>query len=170
MDIWHIDTYNIKDLEGIEILCESAQVTEVVNEEGFYPGDEIIITEDNKVRIETTVYIENDKPKPTKKFIDSIKKLYTNPEIKETKYDNGGGNIRISGFMKKGSKLKIKFIQDSMRRKKGGYDDYDKRENYKYIRIEFAPINDFDEKCNMSYFYSYTNKIYDVSKYFKKIS
>jgi hypothetical protein len=159
------------DMEGIEVLCESAQVTEVINEEGFHVGDNIMITEDDKVRVETTIYIEENKPKPTKNFIEKIKKLYSNPDIKETYYDhNSGGNIRITGFLKKGVKLKLVYLQDSMRKRKGNYDEYDIRENYKYIRIRFMPYFSDEEKLNMDYFYSYTNKIHDVSKYFKKIS
>jgi len=163
-------TYHNNDMEGIEVLCESAEVTEVINEEGFQNGDNIIITEDDKVRTETTIYIEENKPKPTKNFINKIKKLYNNPVIKETNYDNNtGGNIRITGFLKKDVKLKIIYLQDSMRKRKGKYDDYDVRENYKYIRIRFLPEFTNDEKLSMDYFYSYTNKIHDVSKYFKKL-
>jgi len=181
LDSWGADRYwngkNIGDKESTEVICESAIVTEVIDTKNkdLFLGDKIEITEDDKVHVNTTIYFEKsgdiekyeNKDKDIINFINKFKILYKDPKEELSKYDKkygGGGNLKISGFLKRGTKLKILVTNSDLKHSRKN------REGYKYTRIMFSTI--FKEKLlryTMDYFYSYTNNIRDVSKYFKKL-
>jgi len=184
---WQGDIQNIQktDKEGIEVLSDSAEVVEIlgIKEDHLMNSDKVQITEDNKLRTETIFYFDEKELEKYKnknpeiiKFIKSFKSLYNNPKESLQEYDNNmGGNLTLTGFIKKGIILVIIYAQSSMYSKKQTYeDDYDGRVNYKYIDITFSPEkkvigNKPILKHKTRYFYAYTDKIRDISKYLKKI-
>ena len=183
---WRGELYGA-DKEGIEVLCERAKITEIIErkKEDLIHGDRVIVLEDNKVFAVTHIYFEKedikklkDKEKEIIDFIEGFKSLYVDPEEKLSVYDEnmgGGGNLEIKGYLKKDTKLKIEYLQSSMsKRKPRDEEDYGAREHYKYTRFIFSPyINNklFKMKSKnlvydfrMEYFNFYSEEIRDGNK------
>jgi len=183
---WEGKTMGV-DKEGIEVLSDSAIVTEVIgkSEDQLSKDDVVVITENGKIKLETSIYFKKKKdialykdgdPEMTK-YVNKFRSLYDKPEEHLTEYDSSygdsGGNLRIKGFIKKGVELKILYAQSSMeKRKSQDEDDYHSRENYKYIRILFKPENIGSKevlKYRLEYFNFFSREIRDITKYLKKI-
>lgn len=171
----------IGDREATEVICESAVVTGIIGSKpkDLMPNDTVEITENNKVMVESTIYFEQpdlikykEKEKTIINFINSIKKLYVKPEVNLSEYEfgNRGGNLKIKGFIKKGTNLKILYALSNMMNAKHNDSYSEQRENYKYKRIGFEPtsINKTLE-FNMEYWFFFSRDIRNVSKYLKKI-
>jgi len=170
--------------EDIEVLCESAIVEEIIGrKEGeLINGDKVEVKENNKVFVNTSIYFKKEDIKRFKEndreivnYINNFKSLYINPEEKLLEYSGewGGGNLNLSGYLKKGVRLKAAYVTSSMR------DEKEDRPRYKYTRIIFEPyINNklykqtsenLILKFRMEYFYIYSKEIKNIANYLKII-
>jgi len=130
--------------ESLEVLCDSAIVTEVHENkpDQLLHGDTVTINTSGKVYVTTSLYFEedtlklyDDKDKKIVEFVTNFTKLYDKPTFKLS----GGGNIHLGGFLKKGTKLHLTNVSSSMRKPRGDGMDYSNRGPYKYNSIMMNP-------------------------------
>ena len=172
-------------LRDIEVLSDGAIVTEVVSESEkstpFVMGDDVVVTESDKLRANLTLYINSTTAKG-----DEVKSNYTPEEINDllnyigneifdgVKSENRYGAINFKGYLKKGAKLKIISLASNIR---GGRDNT-KKGKYETIMFDFYYNNKLISRNkkvndkNITHRFTigfWDNEVYDYSKYLKKI-
>lgn len=125
------------------------------------------------------------------KYIDGVHKLFSgHVETKLSEYDYAkkSGNVRFGGYLDAGTKLKIFFLESVLQRPgEYGYDYEDDRRKegkYKWMKFEFYLNNKFyssRDNLKKTGLPNYTmqhfnhgrrgdkNRVYDISKYMKKL-
>ena len=172
-------------LRDIEVLSDGAIVTEVVSESEkstpFVMGDDVVVTESNKLKASLDLYINSTTAKG-----DEVKSNYTPEEINDllnyigneifdgVKSENRYGAINFKGYLKKGAKLKIISLASNIR---GGRDNT-KKGKYETIMFDFYYNNKLISRNkkvndkNITHRFTigfWDNEVYDYSKYLKKI-
>ena len=172
-------------LRDLEVLSDGAIVTEVVSESEkstpFVMGDDVVVTESNKLKASLDLYINSTTAKG-----DEVKSNYTPEEINDllnyigneifdgVKSENRYGAINFKGYLKKGAKLKIISLASNIR---GGRDNT-KKGKYETIMFDFYYNNKLISRNkkvndkNITHRFTigfWDNEVYDYSKYLKKI-
>ena len=172
-------------LRDLEVLSDGAIVTEVVSESEkstpFVMGDDVVVTESDKLRANLTLYLNSTTAKG-----DEVKSNYTPEEINDllnyigneifdgVKSENRYGAINFKGYLKKGAKLKIISLASNIR---GGRDNT-KKGKYETIMFDFYYNNKLISRNkkvndkNITHRFTigfWDNEVYDYSKYLKKI-
>jgi hypothetical protein len=170
--------------QNLEILCDGAIVTEVIDDSRLKTGQEVTINEEGlKARMTLFINSKDSKKEYTKeeadKFIDNIQKEIFTKDVKITPktYTKPGEGLNgsdeyfydIEGILKQKAKFKISFVRSSI------YDKSEER-HVKYTRIglEFYLGKKLYSSKDKSPYYSfeasdYQNRgIYDMSRYFNK--
>lgn len=177
---------NKSALRDIEVLSDGAIVTEVISEDEkstpFVTGDDVVVTESGKLKASLDLYInsklaskdEDVKPDLTEKEINYLLNYIGNEIFDGVKSENKYGAITFKGYLKKGAKLKIISLASVIRggrrnTSKGKYETimFDFYYNDKLISRN-KKVND----KNITHRFvigSWDNKVYDYSKYLKKI-
>lgn len=183
-------------INDIEILSESARIIEVVSEDKLVIGDKVRVLEDGKIYCWLDLYLfhgnmidkynrKNDEI--FNKFIASVKNMFgTDVKVELSTYKDSeterSGRLTLKGYLKKGTKLKILFIESSGFRK---YEDgdYGRPGKYRQMLFGFYLGNKYYERerkneddfpgYRMQYadFMEHDKKgrAMDISKYLKKI-
>ena len=182
---WKGSVPNKDTLRDIEVLSDGAIVTEVVSESEkstpFVRGDDVVVTESNKLKASLDLYINSTTAKG-----DEVKSNYTPEEINDllnyigneifdgVKSENRYGAINFKGYLKKGAKLKIISLASNIR---GGRDNT-KKGKYETIMFDFYYNNKLISRNkkvndkNITHRFTigfWDNEVYDYSKYLKKI-
>lgn len=182
---WKGSVPNKNTLRDIEVLSDGAVVTEVVSESEkstpFVMGDDVVVTESNKLKASLDLYINSTTAKG-----DEVKSNYTPEEINDllnyigneifdgVKSENRYGAINFNGYLKKGAKLKIISLVSNIR---GGRDNT-KKGKYETIMFDFYYNNKLISRNkkvndkNITHRFTigfWDNEVYDYSKYLKKI-
>ena len=198
---WKGTTPNKSNIKNIEILSDSAVVVQEIREGEksipFRINDDIIITEDNKVKVSLDFYINTtkqyeernkEKKKPEmsmeemvelkewceKKLFSHIEKIEGWPLKKETFGQHGYYSFRIHGSLKKDAKLKIIHIRSSvtMGENPGKYDtimfDFYKDGELISRNIGLNKKDIYHRFITAQYLYRGEDK-YNFWKYLKKI-
>lgn len=177
---------NKSALRDIEVLSDGAIVTELISEDEkstpFVNGDNVVVTESGKLKASLDLYInsklvskdEESKPDLTEKEIYDLLNYIGNEIFDGVKSENKYGAITFKGYLKKGAKLKIISLASVIRggrrnTAKGKYETimFDFYYNDKLISRN-KKVND----KNITHRFvigSWDNKVYDYSKYLKKI-
>ena len=188
---WKGSVPNKNTLRDIEVLSDGAVVTEVVSESEkstpFVMGDDVIVTESDKLRANLTLYINSATAKG-----DEVKSNYTPEEI-DSLLNYIGNNIfddvkaepskytensyDFLGNLKKGTKLKIISLASNIR---GGRSSYNiAAGKYETIMFDFyvdgklISRNRINNDKNITHRFTLSRwsneKVRDYSKYLKKI-
>jgi hypothetical protein len=147
---WKGKIKNIKNkIDDVEILSDSAKIIEVVNEpDKLVVGNNVIVTESDKVYCDLKLYLENEMVDKYKEkndstfnsFIQNIENIFSSDIKKEfSEYDhrNKSGMLNIEGYLKNGTKLKVLLIESSGYRRYE-YDDENTYDRGKYKKISFG--------------------------------
>jgi hypothetical protein len=170
--------------QNLEILCEGAIVTEVIDDDRLkFDQDITIESEGLKARMTLFINSRDSKTEMSKeeaeKFLESVKKEIFTSDVKVTPktYTKPGDGVNgsdeyfydLEGTLKKGAKLKTTFVKNSI------YNKSEER-NTKYTRIGFnfylgrklykaqdkSPYYSFEASDYMN------RSVYDMGKYFRK--
>lgn len=173
-------------LRDIEVLSDGAIVTEVVSESEkstpFVMGDDVVVTESNKLKASLDLYInsktmangEEVKSDLTEQEINDLLNYIGNEIFDGVKSENRYGAINFKGYLKKGAKLKIISLASNIR---GGRDNT-KKGKYETIMFDFYYNNKLISRNkkvndkNITHRFTigfWDNEVYDYSKYLKKI-
>ena len=173
-------------LRDIEVLSDGAIVTEVVSESEkstpFVMGDDVVVTESNKLKASLDLYInsktmakgEEVKSDLTEQEINDLLNYIGNEIFDGVKSENKYGAINFKGYLKKGAKLKIISLASNIR---GGRDNT-KKGKYETIMFDFYYNNKLISRNkkvndkNITHRFTigfWDNEVYDYSKYLKKI-
>ena len=177
---------NKNTLRDIEVLSDGAIVTEVVSESEkstpFVMGDDVVVTESNKLKASLDLYInsktmangEEVKSDLTEQEINDLLNYIGNEIFDGVKSENRYGAINFKGYLKKGAKLKIISLASNIR---GGRDNT-KKGKYETIMFDFYYNNKLISRNkkvndkNITHRFTigfWDNEVYDYSKYLKKI-
>ena len=190
-EYWKGSVPNKDTLRDIEVLSDGAIVTEVVSESEkstpFVMGDDVVVTESDKLRANLTLYINSATAKG-----DEVKSNYTPEEINSL-LNYIGNNIfddvkaepskytensyDFLGNLKKGTKLKIISLASNIR---GGRSAYNiAAGKYETIMFDFyvdgklISRNRINNDKNITHRFTLSRwsneKVRDYSKYLKKI-
>ena len=183
---WKGSAPNKNTLRDIEVLSDGAIVTEVVSESEkstpFVMGDDVVVTESNKLKASLDLYInsktmakgEEVKSDLTEQEINDLLNYIGNEIFDGVKSENKYGAINFKGYLKKGAKLKIISLASNIR---GGRDNT-KKGKYETIMFDFYYNNKLISRNkkvndkNITHRFTigfWDNKVYDYSKYLKKI-
>ena len=179
---WKGSVPNKNTLRDIEVLSDGAIVTEVVSESEkstpFVMGDDVVVTESNKLKASLDLYInskgEEVKPDLTEQEINDLLNYIGNAIFDGVKSENKYGAINFKGYLKKGAKLKIISLASNIR---GGRDNT-KKGKYETIMFDFYYNNKLISRNkkvndkNITHRFTigfWDNEVYDYSKYLKKI-
>lgn len=144
-----------KDIDDIEILSESAKIIEIVNEENkLIVGNNVKVTESDKIYCTVDLYLEEDmidkyESKSDENFMNFVKDVENlfsgnfKKQFDKYDYDRKSGRISIQGFLRKGDKLKILFIQSAGYRK---YEDDYVIGKYKQMLFGFYLNNKYYDR------------------------
>ena len=173
-------------LRDIEVLSDGAIVTEVVSESEkstpFVMGDDVVVTESNKLKASLDLYInsktmakgEEVKSDLTEQEINDLLNYIGNEIFDGVKSENKYSAINFKGYLKKGAKLKIISLASNIR---GGRDNT-KKGKYETIMFDFYYNNKLISRNkkvndkNITHRFTigfWDNEVYDYSKYLKKI-
>ena len=173
-------------LRDLEVLSDGAIVTEVVSESEkstpFVMGDDVVVTESNKLKASLDLYInsktmakgEEVKSDLTEQEINDLLNYIGNEIFDGVKSENKYGAINFKGYLKKGAKLKIISLASNIR---GGRDNT-KKGKYETIMFDFYYNNKLISRNkkvndkNITHRFTigfWDNEVYDYSKYLKKI-
>ena len=187
----NISAFGKADLRDLEVLSDGAIVTEVVSESEkstpFVMGDDVVVTESDKLRANLTLYLNSTTAKG-----DEVKSNYTPEEINSL-LNYIGNNIfddvkaepskytensyDFLGNLKKGAKLKIISLASNIR---GGRSAYNiAAGKYETIMFDFyvdgklISRNRINNDKNITHRFTLSRwsneKVRDYSKYLKKI-
>jgi len=170
--------------KNIEVLCEGAIVTEIINDNRLKNGDVIKIESDGLIaKMDLFINSKSSKIEMTKEesddFLDQIKKEIFTDDVKITQMShakpgkgiNGSDEYfyRIIGQLRPGSKLKISYVQSSI------YNKHDEiHTKYSNIMFDFYlgktlyQRNDNKPPFRLETSYIDNKGVYDMSKFFKK--
>jgi len=183
---WKGSVPNKNTLRDIEVLSDGAIVTEVVSESEkstpFVMGDDVVVTESNKLKASLDLYInsktmangEEVKSDLTEQEINDLLNYIGNEIFDGVKSENRYGAINFKGYLKKGAKLKIISLASNIR---GGRDNT-KKGKYETIMFDFYYNNKLISRNkkvndkNITHRFTigfWDNEVYDYSKYLKKI-
>ena len=183
---WKGSAPNKNTLRDIEVLSDGAIVTEVVSESEkstpFVMGDDVVVTESNKLKASLDLYInsktmakgEEVKSDLTEQEINDLLNYIGNEIFDGVKSENKYGAINFKGYLKKGAKLKIISLASNIR---GGRDNT-KKGKYETIMFDFYYNNKLISRNkkvndkNITHRFTigfWDNEVYDYSKYLKKI-
>ena len=179
-------------LRDLEVLSDGAIVTEVVSESEkstpFVMGDDVVVTESDKLRANLTLYInstsvakdEKGKPNYTPEEIDSLlnyigNNIFDDIKAEPSKYTEN--SYDFLGNLKKGTKLKIISLASNIR---GGRSAYNiAAGKYETIMFDFyvdgklISRNRINNDKNITHRFTLSRwsneKVRDYSKYLKKI-
>ena len=191
-DMPNIAAFGKAALRDLEVLSDGAIVTEVVSESEkstpFVMGDDVVVTESDKLRANLTLYInsttvakeEKDKPNYTPEEIDSLlnyigNNIFDGVKAEPSKYTEN--SYDFLGNLKKGAKLKIISLASNVR---GGRSAYNiKAGKYETIMFDFyvdgklisrnRKNNDKNITHRLTLSRWSNENIPDYSKYLKKI-
>ena len=186
---WKGSLPNLSDksaLRDIEVLSDGAIVTEVISEDEkstpFVTGDDVVVTESGKLKASLDLYInsklaskdEDVKPDLTEKEIYDLLNYIGNEIFDGVKSENKYGAITFKGYLKKGAKLKIISLASVIRggRRNTGKGKYETIMFDFYYNGKLISRNKKINDKNITHRFvigSWDNKIYDYSKYLKKI-
>ena len=173
-------------LRDLEVLSDGAIVTEVVSESEkstpFVRGDDVVVTESNKLKASLDLYInsktmangEEVKSDLTEQEINDLLNYIGNEIFDGVKSENKYSAINFKGYLKKGAKLKIISLASNIR---GGRDNT-KKGKYETIMFDFYYNNKLISRNkkvndkNITHRFTigfWDNEVYDYSKYLKKI-
>ena len=173
-------------LRDLEVLSDGAIVTEVVSESEkstpFVMGDDVVVTESNKLKASLDLYInsktmangEEVKSDLTEQEINDLLNYIGNEIFDGVKSENKYSAINFKGYLKKGAKLKIISLASNIR---GGRDNT-KKGKYETIMFDFYYNNKLISRNkkvndkNITHRFTigfWDNEVYDYSKYLKKI-
>ena len=196
-DYWKGETPNVavfgkSALRDIEVLSDGAIVTEVVSESEkstpFVMGDNVVVTESDKLRAHLTLYInskivskgEDIKPDYTPKEIDDLlnyigNEIFDGVKPEPSKYTEN--SYDFIGDLKKGAKLKIISLASNIRGGRSGSNIA--KGKYETIMFDFYYNNKLISRNRKNNDKNITHrltlsrwsneKIHDYSKYLKKI-
>jgi hypothetical protein len=183
---------NKSSLRDIEILSDGAIVTEVVSESEkstpFVTGDDIVVTESDKLRAHLTLYLntktiakgEEVKPDYTSEEISSLlnyigNEIFDGVKPEPSKYTEN--TYEFLGNLKKGAKLKIISLASNIRGGRSGSNI--KAGKYETMMFDFYVYGNLfsrnrknnDKNVTHRFILSrWSNEnVYDYSKYLKKI-
>ena len=183
---WKGSAPNKNTLRDIEVLSDGAIVTEVVSESEkstpFVMGDDVVVTESNKLKASLDLYInsktmakgEEVKSDLTEQEINDLLNYIGNEIFDGVKSENKYSAINFKGYLKKGAKLKIISLSSNIR---GGRDNT-KKGKYETIMFDFYYNNKLISRNkkvndkNITHRFTigfWDNEVYDYSKYLKKI-
>jgi len=188
----NIAAFGKSALRDIEVLSDGAIVTEVVSESEkstpFVMGDDVVVTESDKLRANLTLYInsktiakgEEIKPDYTPEEIDSLlnyigNNIFDGVKAEPSKYTEN--SYDFLGNLKKGTKLKIISLASNIR---GGRSSYNiAAGKYETIMFDFyvdgklISRNRKNNDKNITHRFTLSRwsneKVRDYSKYLKKI-
>ncbi len=188
----NIAAFGKSALRDIEVLSDGAIVTEVVSESEkstpFVIGDDVVVTESDKLRAQLTLYLnsktiakgEEIKPDYTPEEIDSLlnyigNNIFDGVKAEPSKYTEN--SYDFLGNLKKGAKLKIISLASNVR---GGRSAYNiKAGKYETIMFDFyvdgklisrnRKNNDKNITHRLTLSRWSNENIPDYSKYLKKI-
>ena len=191
-DMPNIAAFGKAALRDLEVLSDGAIVTEVVSESEkstpFVMGDDVVVTESDKLRANLTLYInsttvakeEKDKPNYTPEEIDSLlnyigNNIFDDVKAEPSKYTEN--SYDFLGNLKKGAKLKIISLASNIR---GGRSSYNiAAGKYETIMFDFyvdgklISRNRINNDKNITHRFTLSRwsneKVRDYSKYLKKI-
>jgi hypothetical protein len=191
-DMPNIAAFGKAALRDLEVLSDGAIVTEVVSESEkstpFVMGDDVVVTESDKLRANLTLYInsttvakeEKDKPNYTPEEIDSLlnyigNNIFDGAKAEPSKYTEN--SYDFLGNLKKGAKLKIISLASNIR---GGRSSYNiAAGKYETIMFDFyvdgklISRNRKNNDKNITHRFTLSRwsneKVRDYSKYLKKI-
>jgi len=188
-EYWNGKIYNYRNkIEDIEVLSESAQVLEVIEEDRIVPGNNVKVTESDKIYCSLTIYLKKDLFNKYKdksddklnKFIKDCENIFSKlDENKFTEYSvlKSSGNIELKGYLKKGIKLKVISLNYPSYKKYSYYEDYIKSKfvsaifnlflNGKYYSSVENNVKNGLPDYSMRYFYNYDENVKDISKFLK---
>ena len=179
---WKGSVPNKNTLRDIEVLSDGAIVTDVVSESEkstpFVMGDDVVVTESNKLKASLDLYInsktmakgEEVKSDLTEQEINDLLNYIGNEIFDGVKSENKYGAINFKGYLKKGAKLKIISLASNIR---GGRDNT-KKGKYETIMFDFYYNNKLISRNkkvndkNITHRFTigfWDNKVYDYSKY-----
>ena len=188
----NIAAFGKSALRDIEVLSDGAVITEVINESDkstpFVIGDNVVVTENNKLRANLTLYFnsktlangEEVKPYYTSEEISSLlnyigNEIFDGVKPEPSKYTEN--SYEFLGNLKKGAKLKITNLTSNIRGGRSGFNIKDGK--YETVMFDFyvngelvsRNIKNNDKKITHRFILSrWSNEnIYDYSKYLKKI-
>ena len=185
-EYWKGSVPNKNTLRDIEVLSDGAIVTEVVSESEkstpFVRGDDVVVTESNKLKASLDLYInsktmangEEVKSDLTEQEINDLLNYIGNEIFDGVKSENKYSAINFKGYLKKGAKLKIISLASNIR---GGRDNT-KKGKYETIMFDFYYNNKLISRNkkvndkNITHRFTigfWDNEVYDYSKYLKKI-
>ena len=185
-EYWKGSVPNKDTLRDIEVLSDGAIVTEVVSESEkstpFVRGDDVVVTESNKLKASLDLYInsktmangEEVKSDLTEQEINDLLNYIGNEIFDGVKSENKYSAINFKGYLKKGAKLKIISLASNIR---GGRDNT-KKGKYETIMFDFYYNNKLISRNkkvndkNITHRFTigfWDNEVYDYSKYLKKI-
>lgn len=196
-DYWKGEKPNIaalgkSALRDIEVLSDGAVVTEVISESEkatpFVMGDDVVVTESNKLRANLTLYInsklvskgEKVKPDLTEHEINEIlnyigNEIFDGVKAEPSKYTEN--SYEFVGDLKKGAKLKIISLASNIRGGRSGSNIA--KGKYETIMFDFYYNNKLISRNKKNNDKNITHrlivsrwsneKIHDYSKYLKKI-
>jgi hypothetical protein len=185
-DMPNIAAFGKAALRDLEVLSDGAIVTEVVSESEkstpFVMGDDVVVTESDKLKASLDLYINSTTAKG-----DEVKSDLTEQEINDllnyigneifdgVKSENKYGAITFKGYLKKGAKLKIISLASNIRggrknTRKGKYETmmFDFYFNDKLISRN-KKVNDKNITHRFTLGSWNNENVYDYSKYLKKI-
>lgn len=170
--------------QNLEILCDSAIVTEVIDDDRLKVGQDVTIKNEGlKARMTLFINSKDSKKEFTKeeadKFLDKVKKeIFTKDvKVKPKTYTKPGEGINgsdeyfyeLEGTLKKGAKLQIAYARNSIYNK-----SEERNTKYTVLRLNFYLGRKLYRKSNKNPSFSfdvsdYMNRgIYDISKFFRK--
>jgi hypothetical protein len=185
-DMPNIAAFGKAALRDLEVLSDGAIVTEVVSESEkstpFVMGDDVVVTESDKLKASLDLYINSTTAKG-----DEVKSDLTEQEINDllnyigneifdgVKSENKYGAITFKGYLKKGAKLKIISLASNIRggrknTRKGKYETmmFDFYFNDKLISRN-KKVNDKNITHRFTLGSWDNENVYDYSKYLKNI-
>jgi hypothetical protein len=191
-DMPNIAAFGKAALRDLEVLSDGAIVTEVVSESEkstpFVMGDDVVVTESDKLRANLTLYLnsktiakgEEIKPDYTPEEIDSLlnyigNNIFDGVKAEPSKYTEN--SYDFLGNLKKGTKLKIISLASNIR---GGRSSYNiAAGKYETIMFDFyvdgklISRNRKNNDKNITHRFTLSRwsneKVRDYSKYLKKI-